>query len=112
LPFSISSVSVCGIPGTWRHGNIGRHRHGNMEKWRHGRCGDIKRKTETQAIFLKPFTVCSSYKHKFVFCPFVDKETNWSYPFKNELNGLNGLNRLAHLWWHLYPNRDQMVSKS
>jgi hypothetical protein len=44
-----------------------------------------------QAIFLNPLTVCSSYKQKFVVCPFVDKETNVIYPFANRLNGLNGL---------------------
>jgi hypothetical protein len=43
-----------------------------------------KRKMETQAIFLNPFTVCSSWKRKFVLCPFE--------------NGLNRLNRLARLW--------------
>ncbi len=37
-----------------------------------------KRKTEGQAIFLNPFTVCSSCKPKFVVCPFVYKETNGS----------------------------------
>jgi ribosomal protein L11 len=36
----------------------------------------IKRKTEAQASFLIPFTVCSYSKRKFVACPFVDKETN------------------------------------
>jgi hypothetical protein len=46
------------------------------------------------AIFLNPFTVCSSCKVKFVACLFVDKETNGSYPFKK-----NGLNGLAHLWF-------------
>ncbi len=47
---------------------------------------------------LNPFTVCSSYKQKFVLCPLVDKETNGSCPFANRFNGLNGLNGLAHLW--------------
>jgi hypothetical protein len=37
-------------------------------------------------------------------CPFVDEETNRNDPIAN---GLNGLNRLAHLWyihtpWHPY----------
>jgi hypothetical protein len=32
---------------------------------------------------------------KFVVCPFVDEEKNGSNPF---VNGLNGLNGLAHLW--------------
>jgi hypothetical protein len=46
----------------------------------------------SQAIFLNPFTVCSSCERKFVVCPFV-VETNGSYPFPfaNRLNGLNGL---------------------
>jgi hypothetical protein len=39
-------------------------------------------------FFLNPFTVCSSYKRKFVICPFVDEETNGSYLFANGLNGL------------------------
>ncbi len=58
-------------------------------------------KTEAQGIFLYPFTVCASCKLKFVICPFVDEETNKSYPFANGLSGLNLLNRLkgfAHLW--------------
>jgi hypothetical protein len=57
----------------------------------------IKRETdkETLAIFLKPFTVCSSCKRKFVVCPFIDEETNGSYPFANKLNGLSGLVHLC-----------------
>jgi hypothetical protein len=51
----------------------------------------FKLKTEAQEIFLNLFGVCSSWKWKFVFCPFVDEETNRSYPFAN------GLNRLANL---------------
>jgi hypothetical protein len=50
-------------------------------------------------IFI-PFTVCSSCRRKFVVCPFVDEETNGSYPFvngQNGFNGLNGLNGFAHL---------------
>ncbi len=35
---------------------------------------------ESQAIFLYLFTICSSCKQKLVICPFVDKETNGSYP--------------------------------
>ncbi len=45
-------------------------------------------KTEANAVFLSPSTVCSSCKRKFVVCPFVDKETNRSYPFANGLNGV------------------------
>jgi hypothetical protein len=67
-----------------------------MEIWtcRHGENGDIKRKTEAQAILPSryAFTICSSCKRKFVVCPFVDKETNGSYPFASTINGL------AHLW--------------
>jgi hypothetical protein len=44
---------------------------------------------EAWAIILYLFTVCSSCKPKFVVCPFVDEETNGSYPFANGLNGLN-----------------------
>ncbi len=38
-----------------------------------------KWKTEAQAIFLNPFTVCSSCKWMFVIYPCVYKETNRSY---------------------------------
>ncbi len=91
---------------TWRHrhGEIDmktwRHRHGNMKKWK---LGDMKkwtwrhkRKTEPQAIFLNPFTVCSSCKQKFVVCQFVYDKTNrtYRYPFTNGLNDLNGLSHL------------------
>jgi hypothetical protein len=71
-----------------------------METWRHR---DIKQKTKTeaQAIFLNPFTVCSSYERKFVVCPVVDIERNGSYPFATGLNGINRLNGLAHLWQYL-----------
>jgi hypothetical protein len=57
-------------------------------------CCGFKRKTEAQVVFLNPFTVSSLFKWKFVVCPLIDEETNGSYPFAN---GLNGLNRLAHL---------------
>jgi hypothetical protein len=43
---------------------------------------------EAHAIFLNPFTVCSTCKRRFVVCSFVDEETNGSYPFRNGLNGL------------------------
>jgi hypothetical protein len=45
---------------------------------------------QTLAIFLNPFTVCSSCNRKFVICPFVDEEKNGHYPFAN------GLNKLTH----------------
>jgi hypothetical protein len=50
-------------------------------------CCRFKRNTETEAqlIFLHRFTICSSYKWKFVIFPFVDEETNRSYPFGNRL---------------------------
>ncbi len=38
------------------------------------------------AIFLNPFTICSSCKRKFVVRLFVYEETNGSYPFENGLN--------------------------
>jgi hypothetical protein len=75
---------------TWRHGDLEtrRHGHGDMET------SNAKQKTEAQVIFLHPLTICSPCKRKLVVCPFVDKETNGSYPF---VNGLNELNGLAHL---------------
>ncbi len=89
---------------TWRHGDMEKWRHREMG-WRHGH-GDIKQKTEAQAIFLHQFTFCSSCKREFVLCPFVDEEINGSCPLVNGvigltgLNGLNGLNGLA-LWFFL-----------
>jgi hypothetical protein len=47
-------------------------------------------KTEAQAIFLNPFTVCSLCNQKFAACPFVNKETNGSYLVASRQN------RLAH----------------
>jgi hypothetical protein len=46
---------------------------GNIEpwRWRHGNMKK-KQKMEAQAIYLNPFTVCSSCKRKFVICPLVD----------------------------------------
>jgi hypothetical protein len=52
-------------------------------------------KVEAQAIFLKLLTTDSSCKKKFAICPFVEEETNRSYLFANELNGLN---RLPYIW--------------
>jgi hypothetical protein len=49
-------------------------------------CCRFKQKTEAQAIFLNPFSVCSLCKRKFVVCPFVYEETNGNYPFANGLN--------------------------
>jgi hypothetical protein len=82
-----------------KHGGINM-RHGNKEKWRHEdmetwnfKKSNGKRKPR---CFLILFTVCSSCKRKFVVFPFVDIETNGSYPFENGLNRLNGL---VHLWF-------------
>jgi hypothetical protein len=75
----------------WRHGGVETRRRRDMEARRH------QTKTEAQVIFLNPFTVCSSLKLKFFVCPFVDEETNGSYPFANGLNGLSGLNGLNRL---------------
>ncbi len=55
-------------------------------------CFKRRQKTEAQAIFRNPFTGCSSYKRKFVVCPFVYEETNGSYPFANGLDGI------AYIW--------------
>jgi hypothetical protein len=75
---------------TWRHGIKIL---GNSEVLR--KISNGKRKKKAQAIFLNPFTVCSSCKRKFVVCPFVDEETNGSFPFADGLNGPR--NGLAHL---------------
>jgi hypothetical protein len=74
-----------------------RRRHGDMELL--GKFGSFTKKstgkliTEAQTIFLNLFTICSSCERKFVVSPFVDEETNRSYPFANGLKGL------AHLCW-------------
>jgi hypothetical protein len=80
---------------TWRYGNMETLRDGGMETLRDGGMetlrdggmetwkqldmdkehGDIKRKTEAQAIFFDPFTVCSLCKWKFVVCPLADEDT-------------------------------------
>jgi hypothetical protein len=69
---------------TWRHGD------GDMETWT-WRHSDMKRKTGNPGDFSNPFNIFSSGKRKIVICPFVDEETNGSYPFAN------GLNKLAHI---------------
>jgi hypothetical protein len=89
------------------------HGHGDMdtEIWRHGHedmdmeiwvwtmetwaWRQNQAEIEAQAILFNPFTVSSSCNQKFVVCPFIDEETNGSYPFTNGLNGHNGL---AHIW--------------
>ncbi len=66
----------------------------------YGALSNQKWLTESQAIFLNPFTVFSLIRllgsscKKFVACPYVDEETIGSHPF---VNGLIGLNRLTHL---------------
>ncbi len=51
--------------------------------------------------FPNPFSICSSCEQKVVVCPFVDEETNSSYPIANRLNRLNGL---AHLCYTVVQN--------
>jgi hypothetical protein len=58
----------------------------------HAAVSNGKQKMEAQVIFLILFTICSSYKRKFVVGPFVYEETHGSYSFANGLNGL------AHPW--------------
>ncbi len=60
---------------------------------------------EAKMIFNNLFTVCSLCNWKFVVCPFVDEETNGSYPFAYRLKELNRLNGLAHLWTPLEMTR-------
>jgi hypothetical protein len=72
-----------------------------METWRHG---DIKRKTEAQSIFLNLFTICSSYKRKFVVFLVIEEGTNGSYPFANGLNGLYELARQCFFVQVRYSN--------
>ncbi len=71
----------------WYSRNVETWTSGDMETWKHGdtdmETSNRKRKTEAQAVFLNPFTICSSSKRKFVVRPFVDKETNRSYSFGN-----------------------------
>jgi hypothetical protein len=86
------------------HGNIDkdmqtrtracRHRHGDIELKYWGKAkvnGNRKTKTRRPGIFLDPFTICSSFKRKFVVSLFVDKEIIGSHPFANGLNGLTHL---------------------
>ncbi len=105
LPFLFSvfikqtevAVSVSTIYRLQNSRDVETRRHGGKEPWRHG---DINRKTVpylSQRMFFNPFTVFSSCKRKFVVCPFVDEETNRSYPFANRLHGLKGPSRLNGL---------------
>jgi hypothetical protein len=76
---SVSSVFHSIIP---EHGVMDME----METRKHGdiETSNGKRKTEAQAIFLNLFTTCSSCIWNFVVCPFVDKETNGSYPIASQ----------------------------
>ncbi len=70
----------------------------------------LQMETEALAIFLNQIAVCSSCKQKFVVCPFVDEETNRSYPFADRLiNGrlINGLNRLKQTYPSMLLSRPQ-----
>ncbi len=103
--------------GTWEHGSTGAWKQGNMEAWEHGNMETSnekrKRKTEAYAIFFNPFTVCSLWKLKFVVCPFVDEETNGSYPFANGLNGPAHLHMLTVLVFrHVSVSCHVSVSRS
>jgi hypothetical protein len=103
---------------TWEHGNMGARENGSMETRKHGsmgtwKHGDIKRKTEAYAIFFNPLTICSLWKLKFVVCPFVDEETNGSYPFANGLNGPAHLHMLTVLVFrHVSVSCHVSVSRS
>jgi hypothetical protein len=81
LPFSVSSVSI----------HIYIYTYTYICLYLYTAVSHGKQKTEAQVFCLNPFTVCSLYNQKFVIYPFVDEETNGSYPFANKLN------RLAHL---------------
>ncbi len=53
----------------------------------------FKWKTETQVIFLNPFTpLCSSCKRKFVVYPFVDKEGTYKNICSLMQDGTGGMN--------------------
>ncbi len=54
---------------------------------------------EAQAIFPNLFTICCC---SFVVRPFVDEETNGSYPFANGLNGLAHLCLKQHLIYKIF----------
>jgi hypothetical protein len=75
---------------------------GNVETWtwRHGSMDMVtsnrKRKPRQFSLTRLPFSFCANGSLLFV-CPFVDKETNVSYP------SANGLNELAHLCLNYYP---------
>jgi hypothetical protein len=83
---------------TWKHREMETWRHGGMETGTWNSDVLYKKSNEKQksdpAFFLNPFTICSSCNRKFDLCPFIDEETNGSYPFANGLNGLNLLKAL------------------
>jgi hypothetical protein len=66
-----------------------------MEKWGHRDMETSNGKQKPRLFSFNPFTVCSLYKRKFVVSPFVDAETNGSYPFANGLNGKKALATLC-----------------
>ncbi len=84
---------------TWRHGDIETSRHRDIETSRQGDMETLngKQKTEAQATFLNPFTICSSCEQKFVVSPFVEEETYKNYMFAIEVKGLNGLNVFTNI---------------
>jgi ribosomal protein S10 len=75
LPFSIHSVYmenkttyIC------THIYIHIHMHINLHIHIYMYILSFQMENGSQAFFLHPFTVCSSYKWKFVLCPFADEE--------------------------------------
>ncbi len=77
---------------TWRHGHMMTWTHGYMDTWWHRHMDTCKHGqrhghvetctwrhqtetgTEAQAIFLNLFTICLSYRRKFVVCPLLTKK--------------------------------------
>ncbi len=57
----------------------------------------LYRKLKTKAMAISLTVYRSLCKRKFVVCPFLNEETNGSYPFANGLHRLNELNRLNGL---------------
>ncbi len=61
-------------------------------------CCRFKWKTEAHAIFLNPFTVCSSYKRKFIVVPFADEVTNRTLSICKQTKRTKHTNGFAHLF--------------
>ncbi len=75
MPFSVSSIfcqCVSVRTGTYSYLYL------YLYFYLYAAVSNGKWKTEAQATFLNPLTICSSCKRKFVVCPFVDEETNFS----------------------------------